>query len=381
MCILPLVLVVFPLLLWAFSYYRDLFVKTTRELKRLEGLGKSPIYAMLSESMSGIATIRANHKCLYFAEKFETLHNTLIRTQFAFIAVSRWFALKLDFLSFTFLATATLSAVVIQDQGWFNLDAAVLGLALSLLLQLASANFPYMVRQSAEVTNHMVSVERVWEFGSTIPLEAPLMTDYDKEQYNWPKEPSVIFKNISTRYRNNLPLCLDDLSFNILPGERCAVVGRTGAGKTSLLQVLFRIIEAEQGSIEIGGVDISKLGLHKLRTNMAVITQSPVLFSGCTVRENLDPYPLTSGKEEDARLENALRAVHMWDTIKNIPNGLDGVVNEGGSNFSVGQRQLLCMARALLADSHILVRIESVIPICTKNVYEYAECLGLCIPH
>lgn len=347
------------MLIWSFSYYRDKFLKTTRELKRLEGLGKSPLYAMMSESMSGIATIRANHKCTYFAGKFEALHNTLIKAQFAFIAVSRWFALKLDFLSFVFLATATLSAVVIQDQGWFSLDAAVLGLALSLLLQLASANFPYMVRQSAEVTNHMVSVERVWEFGSTIPLEAPLMTDYDIDQTKWPKEPSVVFKNVSTRYRKNLPLCLDDLSFSILPGERCGVVGRTGAGKTSLLQVLFRIIEAEQGSIVIGGVDISKLGLHKLRTNMAVITQSPVLFSGCTIRENLDPYPLAYGKEEDARLESALSAVHMWDTIKNIPNGLDGVVNEGGSNFSVGQRQLLCLARALLADSHILVRIES----------------------
>jgi ATP-binding cassette subfamily C (CFTR/MRP) protein 4 len=180
MCTLPLVLLVFPFLLWAFAYYREIFVMTTRELKRLEGIGKSPIYAMLSESMSGIATIRVNHKHTYFANKFQSLHNTLINTQFAFIAVSRWydvsklfplthasltlpplqirFALKLDFLSFCFLATATLSAVVIQHQGWFNLDSAILGLTLSLLLQLASANFPYMVRQSAEISNHMVSV-------------------------------------------------------------------------------------------------------------------------------------------------------------------------------------------------------------------------------
>jgi ATP-binding cassette subfamily C (CFTR/MRP) protein 4 len=231
--------------------------------------------------MAGIAVIRANHKYSYFANKFETLHNSLIKTQFAFISVSRWFALKLDFLSFVFLATATLSAVIIQDQGWFHLDAAVLGLALSLLLQLASANFPYMVRQSAEVTNHMVSVERVWEFGHSIAQEAPLITDFDKEQHHWPKEPSVVVKNISARYRQGLPLCLDHLSLSIKPGERVGIVGRTGAGKSSLLHALFRLLEVEEGSILIGGVDISKLGLHKLRTNLSVITQDPVLFSGC----------------------------------------------------------------------------------------------------
>lgn len=222
---------------------------------------------MMSESMAGIATIRANYKVscfpscyrvhlflvsiflcsplkgLYFASKFETRHDTLIKSQFAFISVSRWFAIKLDFLSFVFLSASTLSAVVIQDQGWFSLDAAVLGLALSLLLQLASSNFPYMVRQSAEVTNHMVSVERVWEFGHSIPQEAPLITELDKDQKDWPKEPSVEVKNISTRYRKNLPLCLYDLSFSIQPGERVGIVGRTGAGKTSLLQVLFRVLE------------------------------------------------------------------------------------------------------------------------------------------
>ena len=366
--ILPLVLAVFPVLLWIFVRLKGIFVKTTRELKRLEGLGRSPIYAMMSESLAGVATIRANRKTSYFSNKYESQHDALIQAQFAFIAVSRWFATQLDFLSFVFLTAATLCAVLIHSQGWFNLDPAVVGLALSLLLQLAGSNFPFMVRQSAEVTNHMVSVERIWEFGNSIPQEAPLQTEMDLEHEDWPKEPSIVVENLCVRYRENLPPCLSNVSFAVSPGERVGVVGRTGAGKTSLLQALFRVLEAEAGSIQIGGVAISQLGLHKLRTNMAVITQAPVLFSGCTIRENLDPYPSSSA--DTLRLEEALRSVHMWETIQSIPEGVDGLVAESGTNFSVGQRQLLCLARACLADCKILILDEA-----TANVDQATDTL------
>ena len=174
----------------------------------------------------------------------------------------------------------SLCAVIIQDQGLLNLDPAVLGLALSLLLQLAGANFPFMVRQSAEVTNHMVSIERIWEFGHDIPQEAPLATEFDLEHKDWPKEPSIVVRNLQARYRDILPPCLQNVSFEIKPGERVGVVGRTGAGKTSLLQALFRVLEAEDGCIHIGGVDISQLGLHKVRDVNAANMNATVFCSG-----------------------------------------------------------------------------------------------------
>jgi len=351
--VLPFILAVLPPLLWYFVRLRKTFVKTTRELKRLEGMGRSPIFAMVSESLNGIATIRSNDKIQYFVDKFEHVHNAHTRVSFAFEVSSRWFALQLDVLAFLLMSTASILAVLFQQQGWFDVDPAVLGLSLTLLIQISTTNFPWMVRQSAEVTNQMVSVERIMEFGTLSP-EAALETDLDDDHTDWPKDTSISVNNLTTRYRSNLPPCLNGVSFKIEPGQTCGIVGRTGSGKSSLVQALFRILEAENGSIEIGGVDISLLGLYKLRTSMAVIPQSPVLFSGCTIKENLDPF----AKYTDSDVREALNAVQMMSAIDDLPCGLDTPVADGGSNFSVGQRQLLCLARAILLKNRILVLDE-----------------------
>eukprot|EP00986_Skeletonema_menzelii_P009118 scaffold4065_cov211-Skeletonema_menzelii.AAC.1 len=343
----------FPLMIY-FIKLRRTFVKTTRELKRIDGIARSPIFAMMGESLKGVRTIRCNGKVDYFSKRFEDIQTAHTKAAFAFMLCSRWFAFNLDIISFVFTSVACFSAVLFHDKGWFDIQPSVLGLALTLLIQISTTNFPWIVRQSAEVTNQMVSVERLHEFHN-LPAEAPFELDHDKEiDRDWPSSPSILVKDLTVRYRASLPVCLDGLSFAVGAGERLGVVGRTGSGKSSMIQALLRLLEAEKGFIEVDGVDISSIGLHRLRTSMAVIPQSPVLFSGYTVRDNLDPF----SKYRDDTIWDALRSVQMIDAIKALPLQLGAAVAHEGSNFSVGQRQLLCLARALLLRNNIILLDE-----------------------
>jgi ATP-binding cassette, subfamily C (CFTR/MRP), member 4 len=353
--VLPFTLIAFPPLMWYFLSVRNIFVTSTRELKRLEGLARSPIFAMLGESLGGIATIRSNQSRDYFRRKFEEAHDGHTRAFYAFIAASRWVGFRMDALMFLFLTLVVYLAVLFQQQGWFNIDPAILGLSLSMLLQLAGL-FQWCIRQSAEVVNQMVSVERVLEFGD-LESEAPLKLDTDASLAgpDWPSSGAVQCDGLSVRYRATLPLALNHISFHIPGGSRVGIVGRTGSGKSTIVQTLFRLLEAEEGTLSIDGVDVSKLGLHALREKISVIPQMPTLFSGCSVRENLDLF----GTHSDEDIQKALDDAHLGDVIASLPRGWDSVVSEGGSNFSVGQRQLLCLARAILSNNKVLVLDEA----------------------
>ncbi|KAL7548136.1 hypothetical protein ACHAWF_011427 [Thalassiosira exigua] len=351
---LPFTLVALPPLLYFFIKLRRVFVKTTRELKRMEGVSRSPIYAMLSEALKGISTIRCNDKTPYLLTKFEEVQNSHSRAYFCFVASSRWFAFQLDIISFSLMSVASIFAVVLNDQGWWKVKPSILGLALTLLIQVSTTNFPWIIRQSAEVANQMISVERIDEF-SSLPSEAPLQLASDSSiDEDWPRSASIKVNNITARYRPNLPPCLNGLHFEIGAGQRVGIVGRTGSGKSSLAQALFRILEVESGFIEIDGLDVKTIGLRKLRSSMSIISQSPVLFSGCTVRQNLDPF----SNHSDEEIRDAIQSVQMMNAIDDLPENLNAAVADGGENFSVGQRQLLCLARAILDKNKILVLDE-----------------------
>jgi ATP-binding cassette, subfamily C (CFTR/MRP), member 4 len=346
---LPFVLIALPFIGAYFWSVRRVFVTSTRELKRLEGLARSPIYAMMSECLQGIATIRSNGAVLYFRNKFQQVHDRHTRSFFAFIAASRWVGFRMDALVFFLLAIASYGSVLFHEQGWFNVDPAILGLSLSMLLQLAGL-FQWCVRQSAEVVNQMVSVERVVDFGQ-IAGEAPLELEGDSALKDWPSRGEIHVEKVSVRYRPTLPYSLESVDLIIPAGSRVGIVGRSGSGKSTLMQTLFRLLEVAEGRILLDGVDISKIGLHTLRTKLSVLPQVPTWFSGGTIRENLDFFR----EHDDKDISIVLKSCHLAEVIDGLPAGLD---TKDGS-FSQGQRQLLCLARALLRQNRILILDEA----------------------
>ncbi|KAK9492604.1 P-loop containing nucleoside triphosphate hydrolase protein [Lipomyces doorenjongii] len=345
----PFLLFIIPLAV-LYVYYQKFYLRTSRELKRLESVSRSPLFAHFQESLNGVSTIRAYSQIRRFNWINEYHIDFNNKAYYPSMIARRWLSMRLDFLgSCVIFLTALLSVLGIVSG---HLSSGLIGLTMSYSFQVTSA-LSGIVRMTAQVEISTVSVERILEY-CRLPCEAPGVIDNNRPPADWPAEGSVQFHDYSTRYRIGLDLVLKGINLHIKSGEKVGVVGRTGAGKSSLTLGLFRMIEPVGGFISIDGINTSKLGLKDLRQRLAIIPQDSHAFEG-TVRENLDP----SSKHTDAELWHVLELSHMKIHIQGMEGRLDAKVNECGSNFSVGQRQLMSLARALLTSSKVLVMDEA----------------------
>ncbi|KEY64333.1 hypothetical protein S7711_09599 [Stachybotrys chartarum IBT 7711] len=335
------------------AYYliQRYYLRTSRELKRLDSVSRSPIYAHFQESLGGISTIRAYRQQQRFELENEWRVDANLRAYFPSISANRWLAIRLEFIgAIVILAAAGFAIISVASHS--GLSAGLVGLAMSYALQITSS-LNWIVRQTVEVETNIVSVERVLEYAA-LPSEAPEIVPSRRPPASWPAKGAVEFVDYSTRYREGLDLVLKNINLDIKSHEKIGVVGRTGAGKSSLTLALFRLIEPATGHIDIDNLDTSSIGLLDLRRRLAIIPQDAALFEG-TVRDNLDPAHV----HDDTELWSVLDHARLKDHVVSMDGGLEARINEGGSNLSQGQRQLVSLARALLTPSNILVLDEA----------------------
>ncbi|KAG6617571.1 multidrug resistance protein ABC superfamily [Phytophthora cinnamomi] len=335
------------------------FKKTSRELKRLEGITRTPVYNLFSETLSGLPTIRAFRMEEQFSARNRQVVDTNANMYLTYWSASRWLATRLDLMSVVIIFVVTLYLVSTRGE----IGSMTSGLSLTYALMLTSV-IQWVMRSVDRVDNATTSVERLLFFreiereddgGTKVTELAASHPNLSSDKTHlWPSQGAVRFEGLCLRYRPELPLVLKGVDMDVGAGEKIGICGRTGAGKSSLMVALFRICDFYSGRVLIDDVDISSVNLRELRRSLAIIPQDPVLFSG-PLRENLDPFHEYS----DERIWRVLQQVHMADNLRRWGTGLDFEVAEGGDNLSVGQRQLICIGRALLKDSKVVVLDEA----------------------
>uniref|UniRef100_A0A8C8ECB9 Canalicular multispecific organic anion transporter 1 n=1 Tax=Otus sunia TaxID=257818 RepID=A0A8C8ECB9_9STRI len=369
-------LIIIPLSIFYYFVLR-FYVSTSRQLRRLDSVTRSPIYSHFGETVSGLSVIRAYGHQQRFLKQNESTMDINQKSVHSWIVSNRWLAIRLEFVGSLVVFFSALLAVISKG----TLEGGIVGLSVSSALNVTQT-LNWLVRMSSELETNIVAVERVHEY-TKVKNEAPWVTE-KRPPRGWPSKGEIQFIDYKVRYRPELELVLQGITCNIASTEKVGVVGRTGAGKSSLTNCLFRLLEAAGGSILIDEVDIATIGLHDLRQNLTIIPQDPVLFTG-TLRMNLDPFD----QYTDEEVWKALELAHLKTYVQDLPEGLLHLVSEGGENLSVGQRQLVCLARAVLRKAKILILDEATaaVDLETDNLIqttirsEFADCTVLTIAH
>ncbi|NXY67006.1 MRP1 protein, partial [Glareola pratincola] len=373
----PLFIVVVIPLGYFYVTIQRYYIASSRAIRRLAGASHSPVISHFSETLAGRSTIRAfGHQERFIRKNNDVVYENLVYFYNNIIS-NRWLSVRLEFLGNLMVFFAALFVVLAGN----TVSSSTVGLSISYALNIIqSLNF--WVRKACEIETNAVSIERVCEYAKMDKEKPWIMSK--RPPVGWPDRGIIEFVNYKAKYRTNLGLALNDVSFQTQSKEKVGIVGRMGAGKSTLTNCLFRVLEGSEGKIIIDGVDISTIGLHDLRGNLNIIPQDPVLFSG-TVQSNLDPL----GKHSDLELWEVLELCDLKDFVQSLPKKLLHEISEGGENLSVGQRQLVCLARVLLRKTKILVLDEATasVDMETDNLVqstikrEFYDCTILTIAH
>ncbi|KAJ7416043.1 ATP binding cassette subfamily C member 1 [Willisornis vidua] len=374
----PIAAVIIPPLGLVYLFVQRFYVATSRQLKRLESVSRSPVYSHFNETLLGVSVIRAFEEQKRFIKQNDMKVDENQKAYYPSIVANRWLAVRLEYVGNFIVLFAALFAVIARDK----LSAGLVGLSVSYSLQI-TAYLNWLVRMSSELETNIVAVERVKEYAE-MEKEAEWSIEQAAPANTWPEEGKVEFRGYGLRYREDLDLVLKNINVTINGGEKIGIVGRTGAGKSSLTLGLFRINEAAEGEIIIDGINIAKIGLHDLRFKITIIPQDPILFSG-SLRMNLDPFD----QHSDEDIWRSLELAHLKNFVSSLPDKLNHECAEGGENLSVGQRQLVCLARALLRKSKILVLDEATAAVDLETdkliqstiKSQFEECTVLTIAH
>ncbi|KAI3703062.1 hypothetical protein L6452_28817 [Arctium lappa] len=331
--------------IWLQQYY----LPSAREMARLAGVCKGPVIQNFSETISGSTTIRSFDQQGRFQDTNLKLNDDFSRPKFHGAAAMEWLGIRLDMLSSVTFAAFLIFLISIPEG---TIDPSIAGLAATYGLTLNTLN-GWVVWTLTNLENKIISVERIFQY-SSIPSEPPLVIESNRPDDQWPSQGEVDIRHLQVRYAPHMPLVLRGLTCTFNGGKKTGIVGRTGSGKSTLIQTLFRLVEPAAGQIMIDGINISTIGLHDLRSKLSIIPQDPTMFEG-TIRSNMDPLE----EYTDDKIWEALDKCQLGDEVRKKEEKLDSTVTENGENWSVGQRQLVCLGRVLLKKTKVLVLDEA----------------------